>query len=203
MRARRWAAAALAGAAIAVGVRSGRTRGHAVDLAAFRAVNAGTSPSAERALGAVTELGSLWASVGAAVTLAAAGRRRPAAHALAAAGVAWLAGQGLKRVFDRPRPYQAYEDVRLLIGEPPAASWPSSHPMVLTAFTDVAARRLGLGPSVRAGLAVLSGIVGVSRSALGAHYPSDVIGGLLLGRAIALAWPDGGSDHGNREPGSR
>jgi membrane-associated phospholipid phosphatase len=34
----------------------------------------------------------------------------------------------------------------------------------------------------------LAGAVAMSRVALGVHFPSDVIGGLLLGRAVADAW---------------
>jgi undecaprenyl-diphosphatase len=75
----------------------------------------------------------------------------------------------------------------LLIGAPVASSWPSSHPMVLVAGSIVAARTLGLPRAPRVLLCGLAVAVGVSRSALGVHYPSDVIGGLLLGGAVTAA----------------
>jgi membrane-associated phospholipid phosphatase len=64
---------------------------------------------------------------------------------------------------------------------------------VLTTFTRVASRELGLGAPVRAAFTALDLAVGTSRVALGVHYPSDVASGLLFGRAIARAWPRGRS----------
>src|SRR5207247_7250504 len=102
-----------------------------IDARLFRAVNRGHGPRADRFFLGITELGSIWAAIGAAGILAAGGRRGAATRGLAAASAAWLAGQGLKRVFDRPRPYVADPGgVRLLAQPPPATSWPSSHPAV-------------------------------------------------------------------------
>ncbi|MEX2102146.1 MAG: phosphatase PAP2 family protein [Actinomycetota bacterium] len=180
--------AAWTAAALAVGVASSSPRGREIDETLLKAMNAERGPASDAAFAAVTELGALAASGTAAVVLAAAGHRRAAARGAAAAGTAWLVGQGLKKLWDRPRPYHADPDgTRLLIGRPVATSWPSSHPMVLSAFSTVASRELGLGNGVRACLGALSITVGVSRSALGVHYPSDVAGGLLLGRAVGSA----------------
>jgi len=176
----------LGGTALAVGVAvsGGRTR-HA-DERAFRAVNRVADARVDGVASAITELGSIWASVGGAAVLAAGGHRRAAARALAAAGVTWLAGQGLKRLFERPRPYEADADgTRLLIGPPSASSWPSSHPAVLLSFVGVAAREAGLRRAARSALTGLAGAVGASRVVVGVHYPGDVAGGLLLGRAVA------------------
>jgi undecaprenyl-diphosphatase len=178
--------AALLGGALAVGALSAAGRGRELDEEAFRAANRERGPATDRLLVGVTELGSIWASLGAAAVIAAAGRRRAAVRGLAAASLAWLAGQGLKRVFDRPRPSDVNpEGTNRRIRRPNGSSWPSSHPAVLLAFSTVAADELDAKPSARLVLDALAGTVGASRLYLGVHYPADVVGGLLLGRAVA------------------
>ena len=190
----RWAwAGALAAGAGAVGLAVLRDpEGRAADAELFAIVNRGHGPAADAAATAVTELGSLWAAGAAAAAMAAAGLPRQAARAAAAAGTTWLLLQGMKRLTDRPRPSDAApETTRLMIARPMATSWPSSHPAVLTTFTRVAARELGLGPGARRALGALDGAVAASRVYVGVHYPGDVTSGLLLGRAVARVWPRG------------
>ncbi len=178
--------AGLVAAALAVGVATSTDRGRELDDEAFRELNRDRGPAADAVFTGVTELGSIWASAGAALTLLVAGRRRAAARGFAAAGLTWVAGQGLKRLFLRPRPYVADPDgPRLLIDPPRATSWPSSHPAVLLAFTTTAGSELGVGTAGRLALDALGLVVGASRSYVGVHYPADVVGGVLLGKAVA------------------
>lgn len=108
---------------------------------------------------------------------------------MGAAAATWALGQGLKRLFKRLRPYEVRgHPHRLLIDRPAGASWPSSHPAVLLTFLTVAGRGLELGFGARAATTFLAGAVGVSRVYLGVHYPADVAGGLLVGRAVADVW---------------
>ena len=184
--------AALGVVALGLAFVTVRGRGRRADDRLFARLNSGIQgPTLDRLFRAVTELGSLWASIAAAAAVAGQGKRREAADALGAALATWLAGQGLKRLFNRLRPYEVEgHHHRLLISRPSGASWPSSHPAVLLAFVTVAGRDLGLGRDARTGLACLAGLVGVSRIYLGVHYPADVVGGLLLGRTIADAWSE-------------
>lgn len=180
----------LVGAAFAVGRWSSHPEGRGVDAELFGELNRDRGPEVDRFFSGVTELGSLWAAGAAAGALATTGQRRAATNAMAAAGATWLIGQGLKKVANRPRPYESNLDgSRLLIGPPQGSSWPSSHPAVLTAFMTVAGRDLGLGVVSRAGLSGLGLTIAVSRVAVGAHYPSDVASGFLIGRAVARLWP--------------
>ncbi|MEX0832450.1 MAG: phosphatase PAP2 family protein [Actinomycetota bacterium] len=190
MRARPFRAATFAAAALAIGVWSSRERGRELDAKAFHALNGGHTPGRDRFFSGVTELGSIWASIGAAAALAVNGRTRTATRALLAALATWSLGQVLKKSFLRPRPYHAHADTaRVVISRPQGTSWPSSHPAVITAFLTVAARDLDLSLPIRAMMASPAAAVGVSRIYLGVHFPSDVAGGLLLGRAVGIAWP--------------
>jgi membrane-associated phospholipid phosphatase len=184
-----WGVTLAAGAAFIGRAALRTTEGPAVDGELFALVNAGRGPLADGLLGGVTELGSLYAAAAAAAALAITGRRRAATSALAAASGTWLLGQGAKKLVVRPRPHDANPGTRMVIARPKGSSWPSSHPAVLTAFTHVAARELGLGAASRAGLAALDVSVASSRVYLGVHYPSDVASGLLMGRAVARLWP--------------
>ena len=185
-------ATALSVAALAVGAAVTRGRGEELDAEAFRLANAERGRLADALFGGVPELGSIWASAGAAAVLAGAGRRRAAARGLLAASITWAAGQGLKRAFRRERPYLAdVEGTRLLIARPRGTSWPSSHPAVLLAFVTAATSDLRPSRSVRSALGALAGVVAASRIYLGVHYPGDAAGGLLLGRAIGHFVSDG------------
>ncbi len=191
----------LTGAALLVEFASSTRRGHRADVGVFRAVNRGHGAAADAFFGRLTELGSITGSASAAVVLAVGGRRRAALLGAGAAGSMWLLGQGLKQIYDRMRPYERLPDVvRLLIGRPPGTSWPSSHPAVILAFLTVAGEELGLSRAERTAVSCLTGLVAVSRVYLGVHYPSDVVAGLLLGRAVGQAWlAAGGSPDGRCE----
>jgi undecaprenyl-diphosphatase len=185
-----WGAGLFAGAcAVGIAVTNHPEVAEA-DRDLFDAINAGDGPAADRVFVTVTELGSLYASGAAAASLLVSGRGRTAARAFAATFATWLVLQGMKKVVDRPRPLDADPDgTRQLVARPNGMSWPSSHPAVLTTFTRVAARDLDLGAASRGTLAALDATVATSRVYLGVHYPSDVLSGLLIGRAVACVWP--------------
>lgn len=90
----------------------------------------------------------------------------------------------------RPRPTA----VRLLLPTPPFPSYPSGH--TAAAFATVAVLALALRRWWVTALAVVGALgISVSRLYLGHHYPSDVIGGAVLGLAV------GASVYGLRDGG--
>jgi undecaprenyl-diphosphatase len=185
-----WGAGLFAGAC-AVGVAvSQRPELADADRELFNAVNAGHGPDADQVFVTVTELGSMYAAGAAALSLVATGRARAGVKAFAAASATWAIMQGMKKVVDRPRPIDAADHgARQLIARPTGMSWPSSHPAVLTTFTRVASQELDAGSLVKGALTALDATVATSRVYLGVHFPSDVVSGLLIGRAVARLWP--------------
>lgn len=117
-------------------------------------------------------------------------RSRPAqvmAAALIAplsAVVALAANQVLVNHFAEARPYQTYPDTLVLISKTTDAAFPSDHATVAGAVTValvLVSWRLGL---ITAACAV---VLAFARVYCGVHYPADVIAGLAVGAAIALA----------------
>ncbi|MBL3805465.1 phosphatase PAP2 family protein [Streptomyces sp. BRB081] len=100
-----------------------------------------------------------------------------------AAGAALLVNIPIRGFVGRPRPAEQHRGVEELIGGTSDFSFVSDHAtlaMALAVGLFIAHRRVGL---VGIALAVL---LGLSRVYLGVHYPTDVIGGLALGTAVAL-----------------
>jgi membrane-associated phospholipid phosphatase len=113
--------------------------------------------------------------------------RAPASIAITA-GAAGLISWLLKLLVSRPRP--PAELVQIMVGTQ-GYSFPSGHiawSTVIGGFLFYLAPRLVKSPTIvallRALLIVLILAVGLSRIYLGAHWLSDVVGGLLLGALL-------------------
>ena len=99
--------------------------------------------------------------------------------------LAWATSDALKAVFRRPRPEH------WLVTHETTYAYASGHAcnaIVFFGFWTVIALRSSLPVAARvtlsAALMGLAGGIGWSRLALGAHYPTDVVGGYLLGACV-------------------
>jgi undecaprenyl-diphosphatase len=118
-------------------------------------------------------------------------QRRVAVTLMILLGGSSLAGSWLKGWFERPRPFFCLADTLATNG---CLSFPSGHAATAVYFYGLLAFlvfrfgswRLKKFLRLVVGAAGFIGLIGLSRVVLRVHYPSDVIGGFLLGMVFLL-----------------
>ncbi|GHJ96756.1 phosphatase PAP2 family protein [Streptomyces sp. NE5-10] len=152
-----------------------------------RRIAAWESPAARRLLPAVEEAAEhtkLWWA--AALLMAAAGGRRgrkAAAAGVLAMAVAEVLSNGVaKQLVERRRPPEEWIPHDGVADRPDSSSFPSGHTAAAIALTAAVAPSW---PWAGAACAVPGVLVAVERVHSGAHYPSDVAAGAVIGGAAA------------------
>lgn len=167
------------------------------DLEASRAIQGLSLPGMWRLMRALSAIGDGWIPFAlapvAGVVIYLLGRRHEALGLLLSAGGGEISEQLAKLIVGRPRPSPDLISVFRALG---SKSFPSGHATFFTAFFGflgfLAFSLPGRISSARIAAAAACGLmialVGVSRVYLGEHWPSDVLGGYLLGSAwLALS----------------
>jgi len=99
----------------------------------------------------------------------------------------------IKHAVNRIRPYEVIEGLQILVGKPDDASFPSGH--TASSFASSMALMLSL-PMVTdrrrvrifSALAFLmAALIAFSRLYVGVHYPSDILGGIVIGVLCGVA----------------
>ena len=90
-----------------------------------------------------------------------------------------LTNEILKDVFGRPRPYTVSTELVTLIKQLSSYSFPSGHTSTSFAAAFVLFRMLPKKFGIPA--LVLAAMIGFSRLYVGVHYPTDVLGGIVVG----------------------
>ncbi len=158
-----------------------------IDRSVFDAVAGWSSPFLDKVMPAVSIAATysrLWMAIAALFAVFGGTKgRKTAVEGMAAIGVtSLLANVVLKGLTDRARPTDSVPEKRAL-KKPDSTSFPSGHTASAAAFSGVVDRAY---PALWVPSNVLAGAVGFSRVYTGVHYPGDVLGGWILGKAVAF-----------------
>jgi undecaprenyl-diphosphatase len=139
------------------------------------------------ALGNVDRLGLLWVVVAIAIGL----RRHSLAGALVLALIVAVvsfaadsASFGVKDIFQRARPFEAHPQIHPLYVVH-SSSFPAGH--AATAFAGATVLAFVV-PRLAWLLYLIAAVIGFSRVYVGVHYPTDVLGGAVIGVIVGAAF---------------
>ena len=123
--------------------------------------------------------GMLWIALAVILLIPKKTRRAGIAALIALALGALVTNVAVKNIVERIRPYETVPGLIRLIGEQRDFSFPSGHTCAsfaaASAFYRTLPRRWGIV------VIVLAALIALSRLYVGVHYPTDVLGGLVIG----------------------
>lgn len=90
----------------------------------------------------------------------------------------------LKHLVARIRPYEVIPGLQILIQKQKDYSFPSGH--TGSSFASAVVLFKALPKKFGIPALILAGLIGFSRLYVGVHYPSDVIGGAIIGSILAI-----------------
>jgi membrane-associated phospholipid phosphatase len=154
----------------------------ALDACATAATNGASrrNPAARRIVAVLAErLAAV--EVGLMGLLLVGGRPRSVARMLLAVGLVYGASEALGRLWPRDRPFERCEAIEALVEHTSGRSFPSRHVASGLAMAAIGQRA---HPGVGRLMTLVAALLGTMRVAAGLHYPSDVVGGAILGIVV-------------------
>ena len=139
----------------------------------------------DRVMFLATQMGSIGAALVSALLFIVRNYRRLAVEIILGSITLWLLVETIKVLTDRARPFLVLEGTRIIGWRERGRSFPSGHTAQAFFLVTLISHRFQLGMGRTVAMYALAALVGVTRIYVGAHYPRDVIGGLVLGSVWA------------------
>lgn len=137
---------------------------------------------------AVTSLGDdgwFWIAIGVALLLFKKTRAVGITLLLSLLINALMTNLTLKDLFARPRPFNVNPELVTLIKHPSSFSFPSGHTSV--SFSGALVLYHMMSKKIGVPAVVVATMIGFSRMYVGVHYPTDVLGGIVVGIIASTA----------------
>jgi membrane-associated phospholipid phosphatase len=159
--------------------------GHRLDTQVFMLFNMRGYPKwLDRFMWLVTQLGNMLTAFIAAFLFYILNDRRLAIVIIFGTLTLWLMVEMIKSLSKRDRPFHTLEKSRVIGWREKGDSFPSGHTTQIFFLTTLLIHHFQLGMMGTVALYAVATLVGFTRIYVGAHYPRDVVAGLVLG----LVW---------------
>ena len=156
--------------------------GQRLDTRVFLFLNLRVYPKwLDACMWSATQLGNMLAAFFAALLVFILNYRRLAVEIIFGTLTLWLLVEAIKALSDRDRPFLTLDKARVIGWREKGDSFPSGHTAQIFFLVTLFIHRFQLGPGPSMALYAVALLVGFTRIYVGAHYPRDVIAGLMLG----------------------
>jgi membrane-associated phospholipid phosphatase len=161
--------------------------GQRLDMRIFQLLNLPEYPGwLDRAMWITTQLGNMLVAFLLALLLFILNYRRLAVEIVLGTLSLWLLVELIKTLSDRQRPFHSLDNARVIGWRERGRSFPSGHTSQIFFLMTLMIHSLKLGLWISVALYALAALVGLTRIYVGAHYPRDVLAGIVLGSAWGL-----------------
>ncbi len=161
--------------------------GQRIDIKIFTFMNTRLYPGwLDRIMWFATQLGNMLAAFIAALLFFLLSDRRLSLEIVFGTLTLWLLVEIIKTLTDRERPFLSLENTRVIGWQEKGDSFPSGHTSQTFFLVMLFAQHFQLGFGVIVALYMLAVLVGFTRIYVGAHYPRDVLAGMVLGSIWGL-----------------
>lgn len=156
--------------------------GQRLDMSIFKLLNMQSYPAwLDRYMWWITQLGNMLTALIAALIFFLLDYRLLAVEIVIGTLTLWLFVETIKALADRDRPFLTFEQTRIIGWRERGDSFPSGHTTQIFFLMTLFIQHFHPHISGAAALYVVAALVGFTRIYVGAHYPRDVIAGIVLG----------------------